>query len=171
MPTFSSQIVLSSGAQSAGVAGIDNQIVKGSLKSFESFTALQNEPVDRLATDQLAYVKDTSTWYVVTVTPPDYITSFEAVVEFTEFTGFASGTSGIFEQTGSYYSTTNDLQITGSLDLNLASDDTFSISVEGTEKLKMTGDGVLQLMAQEAPPTPVVGGIYFSSSGEFFFGS
>lgn len=170
MPTFSSQIVLSSAAQAAGTAGIDNQIVKGSLKSFDSLEALQSEAIDRLSTDQLAYVKATSTWYVVTVTPPDYITSFEASVTFTEFAGFGGGTSGIFEQTGSFYSTTNDLQITGSLDLNLASDDSFSVSVEGDEKLKMTGDGILQLVSQSATPTAVEGGLFFSASGELFVG-
>ena len=172
MPTFSSQIVLSAGAQAQGVAGIDNSIIKGSLKTYASYEALQAESISRLSTDQIAYVKDTGIWYVVTVTDPDYINTFEPSVSFTQFNGFPqTGTGGIFEQTGSFYSTTNDLQITGSLNLSLDGiSDSFSVTVDGSEKMKMTGDGILQLMAQEAPLEPVAGGIVYSSRGEFYIG-
>jgi hypothetical protein len=66
--------------------------------------------------------------------------------------GFGSGGaggSGIFVQTGSVYSTTNNLQITGSLTL---------------------ADGLLVFKEFTSAPIAVAGGIYYSASA-FYFGT
>lgn len=171
MPTFNSQIVLSGAADAAGIAGIDNAIVKGSLKAFDSLEDLQAEPLQRLANNQLCFALDTQTWYQVTITEPDFFNTFEATATFNPFSSFGGGsTAGIFEQTGSFYSTSNDLQITGSFSLELDGiSDTFSLSVAGTEALKVNEEGVLQFTPMETP-TAVEGGFFLSSSGEFFVG-
>lgn len=78
----------------------------------------------------------------------------------------------IFRQTGSYWNTTRNIGITGSLVLNLIPDnsDTVSISVAGQEKVKVNTEGIVQLISQSATPTAVVGGIFYSSSDAFYLG-
>lgn len=49
-------------------------------------------------------------------------------------------------------------------------DDTFSIAVEGEEKLKVNTEGTLQLISQSITPTAVVGGMFYSSSNDYFLG-
>lgn len=56
--------------------------------------------------------------------------------------------AGIFKQTGSYWSTTKDIQITGSLSI---------------------ADGLLKLKEFTTPPTAEAGAIYYSASN-FYFG-
>lgn len=56
--------------------------------------------------------------------------------------------AGIFKQTGSFWSTTNNLQVTGSLTI---------------------GDGLFKLKEYTSTPTPEPGAIYYSASN-FYFG-
>jgi hypothetical protein len=77
----------------------------------------------------------------------------------------------IFKQTGSYWNTTRNIGITGSFQLALDGvNDYFAISVAGQEKIKINTEGILQLTPQDQTPTPVSGGIFYSGSGEFYFG-
>lgn len=77
----------------------------------------------------------------------------------------------IFRQTGSYWNTTNNIGITGSLQLQLDGEvDHFTISVSGSEKIKVNTQGVLQLLPQEETPEAVAGGIFYSSSDAFYVG-
>jgi hypothetical protein len=64
--------------------------------------------------------------------------------------------AGIFKQTGSFWATTNDIEITG------------SVKIDGT---LIVGDhgGVLQLIQTTSEPTPTPGGILYSGSN-FYFG-
>lgn len=79
--------------------------------------------------------------------------------------------SNIFQQTGSYWNTTRNIGITGSLQLALNGvDEYFAISVAGQEKVKVNTEGTLQLIAQEETPTAVAGGIFYSSSDAFYLG-
>lgn len=80
-------------------------------------------------------------------------------------------TSGIFRQTGSFFNTTNNVGITGSLfvDLN-GSTDTFKVKVQGEDKIKVNEEGVLVLNSFNTTPTAVTGGIIYSGSNEFYFG-
>jgi hypothetical protein len=77
----------------------------------------------------------------------------------------------IFKQTGSYWNTTRNIGITGSFQLALNGvDQYFAVSVGGQEKIKVNTEGTLQLAPQDQTPTPVSGGIFYSGSGEFYFG-
>ena len=79
--------------------------------------------------------------------------------------------SGIFTATGSIYSTTNDLQITGSLTLDYnGSSDPFNVTSASIEVFKVSKSGVLTIASQSSVPNPVSGGIYFGSDGHFYFG-
>jgi len=60
----------------------------------------------------------------------------------------AINNAGIFKQTGSFWSTTKNIQITGSLTV---------------------GDGLLILKEFTSPPTPEPGAIFYSASN-FYFG-
>lgn len=97
-----------------------------------------------------------------------------------DFIGIATGSlrfvdgvvkAGLFRQTGSYWSTTNDLKITGSLGIQLdGNTDEFSIAVTGSEKVKVNSQGVFQFVAQTVTPTAVPGGIFYSGSDAFYIG-
>lgn len=78
--------------------------------------------------------------------------------------------SGIFRQTGSFWSTTNNLQVTGSFKINLPNEEVFEISTEGEVKLQVNEEGVLVLSPFSSTPTPVSGGVIYSASNEFFVG-
>jgi len=77
----------------------------------------------------------------------------------------------IFSQTGSYWNTTRNIGITGSFQLALNGvDQYFAVSVAGEEKIKVNTEGTLQLTPQDSAPTAVSGGIFYSSSNEFYLG-
>jgi hypothetical protein len=79
--------------------------------------------------------------------------------------------NGIFVQTGSYYSTTNDIKVSGSFDLQLDGvEDYFAISINGEEQIKVNKEGVLEMKSQNTTPTAVNGGMFYSGSNEFFLG-
>jgi len=79
--------------------------------------------------------------------------------------------SGIFKQTGSFWATTNNLQLTGSFGIELDGDtDTFSVAVSGSQKFEINQEGVLVLRAFNNSPTPIPGGFLYSGSNEFFVG-
>jgi hypothetical protein len=59
----------------------------------------------------------------------------------------------------------------GSLSIDLDGvNDIFSISVDGQEKIKVNTEGTLQLISQSITPTAVVGGMFYSSSNDYFLG-
>jgi hypothetical protein len=97
-----------------------------------------------------------------------------------DFVGIATGSfkfvdavlkSGIFRQTGSFWSTTNDIKITGSFDVALdGNTDQITISVSGSEKVKVNTEGVVQLAPLTITPTAVAGGLFYSASDAFYVG-
>lgn len=77
----------------------------------------------------------------------------------------------IFRQTGSYWNTTNDIGVTGSFQVQLETTSSFfAVNVAGEEKVKVNGEGILQLAPQVDTPTAVAGGIFYSSSDAFYVG-
>ena len=59
----------------------------------------------------------------------------------------------------------------GSLSIDLDGvNDIFSISVAGEEKVKVNTGGTLQLLSQSITPTAVAGGMFYSSSNDYYFG-
>ena len=82
-----------------------------------------------------------------------------------------SDAGGIFKQTGSYWSTNNILQITGSLDINISgSNREFKLVREGEEKFKLNNDGVIVFVSQSSAPTVVAGGMYYNQADDFYLG-
>ena len=79
--------------------------------------------------------------------------------------------SGIFTQTGSYYSTTNNLQVSGSLTLQYNGSDTpFKVDSGSTELFSVSGDGILRIISQSGTPTPIAGGIYRGDDNNIYIG-
>lgn len=77
----------------------------------------------------------------------------------------------IFRPTGSFFNTTNNIGITGSLQLSLDGvEDYFSIAVAGEETLKVTEQGVFQLKEKTIAPDPIPGGIYYGEDDTYYFG-
>jgi hypothetical protein len=81
-----------------------------------------------------------------------------------ELPGVGEFLTGSLNISGSF-STSGSL----SIDLN-GIDDIFKISVQGESKLQVNAEGTLQLTSQSLTPSPVEGGIFYSSSNEFYFG-
>lgn len=80
-------------------------------------------------------------------------------------------TAGVFHQTGSYYATTNNLVVTGSMTLDYnGSASTLQINSASNNIFEINQEGVMVLGQQTGTPTPVSGGIYFGSDGNFYFG-
>jgi len=78
---------------------------------------------------------------------------------------------GIFEQTGSFYSTTNDLKVTGSFDISLDGiDDKFTVSSGGNLKFEFNEEGTVKFTPQATAPTAVSGGMFYSGSDDYFLG-
>ena len=79
--------------------------------------------------------------------------------------------SGIFSQTGSYYSTNNNVEINGSLGLKYeGKGNPFSIASGSTELITVNNQGVLIFASQSTSPTEVDGGMYRDLNGNFFLG-
>lgn len=79
--------------------------------------------------------------------------------------------SGLFRPTGSYYSATNDIFITGSLTLDVSgSGNQFTVLRDGNEKFKLNDNGVVVFVSQSSAPTAVAGGIYYDDDDAFYLG-
>lgn len=76
----------------------------------------------------------------------------------------------IFRETGSFYATTNDLQITGSLDINLPSGKEFNVKRGNQTDFTINEQGVTVFGEKTGNITPVVGGLIYSASNEYFLG-
>tara|TARA_E500000318_G_C3547460_1_gene207367 strand:+ start:337 stop:1428 length:1092 start_codon:yes stop_codon:yes gene_type:complete len=79
--------------------------------------------------------------------------------------------SGLFRQTGSYWATSNDLQITGSLSVDVTgSGEEFTLLKDGEEKFKLNQDGVVLFVSQSSTPSAVAGGMYYDQADIFYLG-
>ena len=77
----------------------------------------------------------------------------------------------IFQQTGSYYSTTNELQVTGSLTLRKDdSGDAFALYKGDQKSFGVSSEGVLTIATQSAAPNAIAGGIYLDSEYNLHIG-
>ena len=79
--------------------------------------------------------------------------------------------SGLFRITGSVYNTTNNIGITGSLNVNFTeATDEFRITSQSITQFSINNEGVLVLTPRASAPTIVSGGIYYNTNGNFYFG-
>ena len=85
--------------------------------------------------------------------------------------GFTAIDTSIFALTGSDYATTNNIQITGSLTLQLdTAGDTLAIYSGSDKKFSITNEGILRLVTQSGTPTAVEGGMYLDSNYDLYIG-
>lgn len=76
----------------------------------------------------------------------------------------------IFHSTGSFFSGTANLQLTGSLDMKVDDGEEFTMTSGSVDIFKINSDGVLVLVTHSVAPTAVDGGMYFDDSGNFYVG-
>lgn len=77
----------------------------------------------------------------------------------------------IFQDMGSYYSTTNELQVTGSLTLRKDdSGDALSIYNGDTKTFGISNEGVILMTTQSATPVVQKGGMYLDENYNLFIG-
>lgn len=114
---------------------------------------------------------NTSETYGTEIAANDFVGIATGSYRFVQGVKDVIDTYSLFRQTGSYWSTSNDLKVSGSFDIMLdGSEDEFSVSVTGSTKFKVNSSGVVQLISQSLAPQAVAGGIYYDSSDAFYFG-
>lgn len=92
----------------------------------------------------------------------------------TVISGFTE--SNIWKQTGSYFATTNNLQISGSLsilggvDIDISPTNLFLIKSGSLNLFQVDNNGVITMNQLATAPTPISGGIYFDKVGNLFIG-
>ena len=90
-----------------------------------------------------------------------------ALIEWKQITGELKSSGNL---TGSLY-LTGSQEITGSLRLELTGvENYFSVNINGVPQVKVNSEGVLQLTSKNITPTAVTGGLFYSSSNEYFLG-
>lgn len=65
----------------------------------------------------------------------------------------------------------SSIDASGSFDLELNGvDQYFSVNINGTSQVKVNNEGIIEMVAKEETPTAVAGGMFYSSSNEFYLG-
>ena len=100
MPSFSSKVELTSAASGSGTALADIEFIKGAFYTVTEYDDLADIPIARISDGQIVWVEDAQSTYQATITPPDFVISYDPTVSWSEFTGFGSGGGG-----GSGYNT------------------------------------------------------------------
>ncbi|HAW03293.1 MAG TPA: hypothetical protein DCW83_01325 [Saprospirales bacterium] len=94
MPLFSSKLELTSAASGSGIAIADVDFIRGAFRTVANTGELNNIPVTQTSNGQIVWVEGESATYQATVTPADYVNTFEDTVSWSVFTGFGSGGGG-----------------------------------------------------------------------------
>lgn len=77
----------------------------------------------------------------------------------------------VFQQTGSIYATTNDLQITGSLGFNKnSSGNAIEVYSGVLPRFEVSSSGLLTIATQSSTPTAVEGGLYLDTNYDLYVG-
>ena len=81
-------------------------------------------------------------------------------------TSFTGSFSGSFSGIGA-----SNVISTGSITASVNTTPNFFLIQSGSREIfKINTEGTIQLESRTSPPTAVTGGIFYSSSGDFFFG-
>ena len=91
-------------------------------------------------------------------------------------TGSSHFTDGVvslnlFQETGSFYATSNNISITGSLSIELGNSNNLTLFSGSRELFKINNEGVVIFTTQSSAPSPVLGGLYADLSGSFYIGT
>lgn len=87
---------------------------------------------------------------------------------------FISGAinTAIFQQTGSFYATTNAIEVTGSLQLEKTTGgNALQVNSGSSQRFAVSSSGVLTLATQSATPAALAGGIYLDNSYNLYVGT
>lgn len=90
MPSFSSRLKLTDAATGSNVVLADIDNIKGAFKSYASASTMNSTSVNYFSNGQIVYAQDSGSLFKATVTPANYIDTFEDTVAFSEFS-FNSG--------------------------------------------------------------------------------
>lgn len=77
----------------------------------------------------------------------------------------------LFQETGSFYATSNNISITGSLSIELGNTNNLTLFSGSRELFKINNEGVVIFTTQSSAPTAVLGGLYADLSGSFYIGT
>ena len=87
---------------------------------------------------------------------------------------FISGAidTAIFQKTGSFYATTNALEVTGSLKLEKTTGgNALTINSGSSKRFAISSSGVLELATQSSTPAALAGGVYLDNSYNLYVGT
>lgn len=99
--------------------------------------------------------------------------SADAVAINTGSTHFVQGViqQRVFAETGSFFATTNDIQVTGSLAIQEDSQNAaLSIASSSATSFEISGHGIITMATQSATPSAVAGKIYLDNTYNLFIG-
>ena len=90
MPSFSSIVKLSDLATGSNVVLADIERIKGAFKVYETTNLMVSTSINYFSDGQIIYAEDSGSLYKATVTPANYIDTYEDTISFSEFS-FNSG--------------------------------------------------------------------------------
>ena len=129
MPSFTSRLQLTNAATGSNVVLADVQRIKGAFKTYVSASVMNATSVNYFSDKQILWVEDSGSLFQATVTPADYIETFNDTVTFKPFSYI----------TGSFVSASFDgVKTLTFFGQDLSGSDQFSMSVDLSE---LTGSG------------------------------
>ena len=129
MPSFSSILKLTNAATGSNIVLADVQRIKGAFKTYVSASTMNATSVNYFSDKQILWVEDSGSLFQATVTPADYIETFNDTVTFKPFSYI----------TGSFVSASFDgVKTLTFFGQDLSGSDQFSMSVDLSE---LTGSG------------------------------
>jgi hypothetical protein len=94
MPSFATQVQLSSAASSSNTILSDIALIKGAFKVYDTADELQSVHANYVVNNQLVWVQDSGSMYQATVVEPNFIDTFVTTVTWNEFKFPDSGSGG-----------------------------------------------------------------------------
>ena len=85
MPSFTSRLQLTNAATGSNIVLADVQRIKGAFKTYVSASTMNATSVNYFSDKQILWVQDSGSLFQATVTPADYISTFEDTVSFKPF--------------------------------------------------------------------------------------
>ena len=129
MPSFSSRVQLTNAATGSNIVLADVQRIKGAFKTYVSASTMNATSVNYFSDKQILWVEDSGSLFQATVTPADYIETFNDTVTFKPFSYI----------TGSFVSASFDgVKTLTFFGQDLSGSSQFSMSVDLSE---LTGSG------------------------------
>tara|TARA_Y100001937_G_scaffold86032_1_gene116411 strand:- start:11 stop:613 length:603 start_codon:yes stop_codon:yes gene_type:complete len=129
MPSFTSRLQLTDAATGSNVVLADVERIKGAFKTYVSASTMNATSVNYFSDKQILWVEDSGSLFQATVTPADYIETFNDTVTFKPFSYI----------TGSFVSASFDgIKTLTFFGQDLSGSEQFSMSVDLSE---LTGSG------------------------------